>query len=513
MSEQPQKPPRTALQIAKGNWYKSHSLEVNRSKLIKQILAGKRSPSMRTLKKYGLLDDTNGDCPTVKVPNKPKFRIIDNFTTKPDVINVVAVNKITPTVPFDPATAATTGKDISNWCMTELPKMQKSDGAFRTAKTITDYAKVPFKLNEMRGQPYDENANVLPLFMDAHGTIKALETYKTRVELKAATKSKFLKALLFILQNYPKFLNINKDLIKVYEAEMQRLGGEGDAELMANKEVRFVWSYLRRLVREFYGADSYEYLMMLIYSEIHARDNLALMMAYKPEDMSNEKTNYLYLDREREKATVFLNYYKTVQQYGKQGVVLRKHTYDLIVKLHPDDSKTSLFPTKSDKLSSWVVSFFKKIPQLKDEGIGITYLRHSIVSSALAELNPNDPDYAKKVQALAAKTMHNVKSQQRHYLHPLKDGNGNPINIDQYAFDKAYDEPTIAGQNINEGGAEEEEVGSRPARRLEPIVEAPDPKDLPMPSTKLLKPKSRRNTRAKELLKVATRKSARLSKK
>jgi hypothetical protein len=134
---------------------------------------------------------------------------------------------------------------------------------------------------------------------------------------------------------------------------------------------------------------------------------------------------------------------------------------------------------------------------VKNEGIGITYFRHSLVSSALAQISKSDPLYGKKVAELALKTYHSVKSQQRSYLTPLKDGNNKLVTIDQYAFEKAYDEPTIAGENINEAGDQDDEVGSK----LAPI-----PESLPKP-----KKKPATNTRKKNVVPVVvpTRKSAR----
>lgn len=134
----------------KNAYYKANSFAINKAKLIKAIIDGKRSPSLKTLKKFGLLDDdVDGKCNTITINNKPKYRILNDLTTKPDVINVVAKNIISPPQVFNPATAEVTGKDISNWCRQDEEALFK-DGKMRSSKTINDYSALPYKLSLIR---------------------------------------------------------------------------------------------------------------------------------------------------------------------------------------------------------------------------------------------------------------------------------------------------------------------------------------------------------------------------
>ena len=473
---------------AKNAYYKANAIAINRARILKELLSGKRSPSLKTLARYDLIDEGSDGSKTVVVPNKPRFKIVNDIQTKPDVINVISQNIITPTKQYDPTNAKVIGKDISNWVVTVVSTMKKGDGKVRADKTIVDYAKVPYNLSKIRGEKYDENANIKGQFMNADETIeriKANSTWKS-----TGSQSKFIKSMLFIMKNYPPFKDIiHPDVIKIYEAADQHLEGIAKAAQLQKKNNTpiFVWSYVRRCVREHFGVNSYEYLMVLMFNEIIARDDLGLTMAYTPGDMDSDKKNYLYLDRPHTRATVFLNTYKTEGAYGKHAIVLKKYTYDVIVALHPDDTKTTLFPFT--KLSKWIGETFKKIPQLKDENIGVRYIRHSIISSALLDIAANDPEYAQKVQALAAKSYHTIKAQQQSYLSPLKDGNGKRLAVDTKAFTKAYDDVTMMITGDEPDSDDDEEITSKPARLQaihEDIPVAPKPKALPQPSQKLV---------------------------
>ena len=467
----------------KNAYYKANSAAINKAKLIKQLVSGSRSPSLKTLAKYNLLDDdTDGKCPQVVIPNRPKFRILDNFT-KPDTIVIKPQNIITPTQMYDLANTNVTGKAISDWVLTVCSTLPKSDGRIRSKKTLLDYANLPYRLSEIREQDYDENKNITTYFMNANETIQAILNW---LPWSASTKGKFLQGILYLTQNFPPLKAvIHPDVIKIYEAEQQKQNAVGSAEQLQRKNANpvFIWSYIRRMVREKYGINSYEYLMILLFNQVHSRDDLAMTMAYKPADMTSDKVNYLLLDRPHKRATVFLNTYKTESIYGKQVIILNKSTYDVIAHLHPDDTENELFPmAKSNKLGVFIGKTFRNIPQLANEKIGIRYLRHSLVSSALFDIKPSDPDYGKKVAELAAKTFHTVKAQQHSYLSPLKDGKGKILTIDNTAFKKNYDEVTELRTGDEPDDSDSEEVSSKPRKEaLMRIAEEPPKKKKPVP--------------------------------
>ena len=64
---------------AKNAYYKANTIAVNRARIIKELLNGTRSPSIKTLAKYGLLDEGSDGSKTVVVPNKPRFKIVNDI--------------------------------------------------------------------------------------------------------------------------------------------------------------------------------------------------------------------------------------------------------------------------------------------------------------------------------------------------------------------------------------------------------------------------------------------------
>ena len=486
-NEEPADKTKKKYRSTKNAYYMANAVAINKAKLIKALVAGKRSPSLATLERYGLLDkNADGYCPVVTIPNRPKFKVLDNFA-KPDIIVVRPQNIITPTQIYDDSNTEITGKQITSWILTKLSTIPKADGKVRSAKTIGDYSRICYNLSAIRGKPYDENDNILAYFKNATETIEKVKQHQIWIP---ATQAKFLGGMLCVMQNFEPLKNaLRPDIITIYNAAFQTLSGIGSAAQLQRKENTrfFIWSYIRKCVRDFYGAESYQYLVVLLYQEILGRDDMGMTMAYKSEDTLDESKNYLFLDREHKKATAILNVYKTSGAYGKDITVLKHHTYNLIVTLHPDNSKKTLFPFKS-KLSKWIISFFAEIPQLKDEHISIRYIRKSVISSALYEIKESDPNFSKKIQDLAEKAHHSIKAQQQSYKAKLKDGNGKPIDVERYIPKKAYDEPTLTNVNINEAaGDEEEEISSskKPKRceALMKIAEEP-PKKVVVPVRK-----------------------------
>ena len=190
-----------------------------------------------------------------------------------------------------------------------------------------------------------------------------------------------------------------------------------------------------------YGQVSYENLIIQLYDQMVGRDDFQLKMAYKPDDMTDPvRTNYLLLDRGRKEAAVCMNSYKTVGRYGKAVYRLTNSLAQLITKLHPNDNAEYLFPLEKTKLSSFLIDLLKKIDLFKnEERLGIKYLRHSLVSTKLMQIKPDDPNYTDKVVALAENAMHSVKMQET-YTSPLKDAKGKLLNNSSGEMCSVFDE-------------------------------------------------------------------------
>ena len=121
---------------------------------------------------------------------------------------------------------------------------------------------------------------------------------------------------------------------------------------------------------------------------------------------------------------------------------------DIIIKLHPNDNAKRLFPEQDAKLSSYIINMLKNIDLFKDEpGLGVKYLRHSLVSTKLMQIKSNDPNYTKKVVELAEKAMHSVKMQET-YTSPLKDAKGKLLNNENNEMYDVFDELTQEFENV-----------------------------------------------------------------
>ncbi|KAJ1627969.1 hypothetical protein T492DRAFT_841954 [Pavlovales sp. CCMP2436] len=121
---------------------------------------------------------------------------------------------------------------------------------------------------------------------------------------------------------------------------------------VANAEIKktktcFTWDAIRDAVILNFDNESFESLMVQIYDEIVGRDDLALIMAYNINEVTDDK-NYLLLDRTK----------KTLK--------------------------------KGDKLSKFIMDTFKQIPFLQNEP---------------------SPSYAEQVARLAELSMHSVAMQ------------------------------------------------------------------------------------------------------
>ena len=234
---------------------------------------------------------------------------------------------------------------------------------------------------------------------------------------------------------------------------------------------------------------------------------------------TEKKKNYVILDRTDKKATFLLQDFKTVETQGAQAIALDTQTVNLVIKLHPDDSQKTLFPPSiqknQQKLGSWICGQLKKIPLFANENININYLRHSLVSSAVARISKTDKDRPRKLLDLANRAMHTIGSQKK-YINDLKDENGKIIHIDPETA-RDFDRMTTVIEG-NDGTVEEgEEVSSGKGKA--PLNATP--KKLPVIPEKVatkVKPvedvaeSSGAATRRQALLKAAepVRKSARI---
>jgi hypothetical protein len=452
--------------IEKRAKYEASKNDIQRNRIVKQLerLAkgdiSARKPSVSTLKKYGLYNEKEKTITINEKYKTPKINYVDiEPTTTTQTINIVRKQSIKPVEEYDTNNTIINGSEIKDWVFTVLSSEKMKSNNVRSKKTLDLYANTPRNLFRIYDIKYNENVNILSYFNNVDETLKKIESYdkwKT-----AATKSKNMSGILFLMQNYPPLEKvISKEIIDKYDTQYKAYGNTGKAEQLQatkNKPI-FEWSVIRKATLAHYKYPkqiTYQALIILLYNDVIARDDFGCLMAYSPDEV-NPTDNFCLIDRKKKTAELILNKYKTSGSYREQKIKLSKDTVNAIFKLHPNDNKEQLFPNK--KLGKFISDTFKAVPLLKDEKINIKYLRHSIISSALARIKPSDPNGAKKIEELANKSFHKVSTQNT-YLSPLKHADGTPFTVDPNIA-KEYDTiTTVYNEDIED---DEEEITSKP---------------------------------------------------
>ena len=411
--------------------YHKNKEAYNLAKIAKGLLAKERKVRVDTIEKYKL---KKKDDNTYIIPRKSKLKIdYDNVRAEapPPVINVVVENTPSNIENYDLANNLCNGKQYKDWVATKLSKMPKRVGGdeVRGKREIQEYFKIPDLLFKLHKTTYDENKDFSPWVKNSTELLQLVDTVSTWKS--PGTKSKFLGRILFIMKMFPPLQHrVSKDVYTIYDNQYNKY--EGLAKAIQRKRTTetpiFNWNVIKDYVKKEYGVYSYEYLLIALYDEMIARDDFQLNMAYHGNEMTDPKKNYLLLERSKKICAIYMNSFKTVGRYGKLVYQLSPSLMKIIEKLHPIDEAKFLFPFQENKLSEFLIKTLRKIDLFKNEpGLGVKYLRHSLVSTKLYQIKKNDPDYADKVSALADQAMHSVKMQDT-YTSPLKGATGKVIH-------------------------------------------------------------------------------------
>lgn len=455
---------KTEKKLYKKAWYEKNKAAVQLARITKGLENNNRKVRASTLKKYNIKYDEEKN--EIQIPKKYKPLSLKYNDVKveppPAVINVVVGTENAPIEQYDFENNLFNGKQYKDWVATILTKMPKRLGSddVRGVREIQEYFKIPDMLFKFHKEKYDETKDLTPWIRDTTDLIEKIDNHTS---FKAdATKSKFLGRILFLTKNYPPLKNrINKDIYTVLDAQYNNWEGKAKAGQRDKTKTTpiFSWDVIKSEVFKKYGKISYEALIIMLYDELIGRDDFNLNMAYKPDEMVNAKDNYFLLERKKKLSAIYMNNYKTVGRYGKLAFKLSKPITDLVMKLHPNDTAKTLFPMEKTKLSSFLIDLLKNIDLFKDEpGLGVKYLRHSLVSTKLMKLDNKDPDYTNKVVDLAEKAMHSVARQET-YTSPLKNAKGKLINNESGEMYDIFDELTQEFDNLTQ---EEVRVGEKP---------------------------------------------------
>jgi hypothetical protein len=222
--------------------------------------------------------------------------------------------------------------------------------------------------------------------------------------LSLNSKKHLMQTIVFLIDKMG--IKLPKETIDFYKNKFEILKEESKQKTndLTEENIIGYYDYLQ-LVKNKFGMNSKEYLIVSIYREVIVRDNFDFkIITNKNED--NGKDNFLLLPRSAN-ATIILNNYKTFKKYGKKEIQLSNDINDL-VRLYIKNNKVN----KNDLLfgkEKLTQDISKMNKQIGIKG-GINTTRKIAVSSGLKA----DDSIETRV-ALANKSMHSVNTQQSVY--------------------------------------------------------------------------------------------------
>ena len=414
------------------DYYKRNKSKVQKERIASGIINGTRTPSKATLEKYGFEVKNN----KVVIPQKRKYVTTQSNTedTSPDVINVV-VNREPRIRQYNTSNILLNGKEMKDFVTTKLNTMpQKGPGTAPLSDTeISNYSKVPNVIFMLYGvEPYDPLVDLTPMVSDP---LKLIEVADKKPTWGNGSKARFLARILKLARVFEPMgavIRPNEDKYNILDDKFRVWSGTALSKQLTTSAASkfYVWDVMKDAVILHYGYETYESLMVQLYEEVIGRDDLALTMAYKPTDVTTD-ANYLLLNRTKKTAEVILNKYKNANSMRAVTFKLSTKLAKLIIVLKPNNKTKTLFPIEGAKLKSFITDTFKNIAFLYEKGAsGIRYIRHSLISTKLMELDENSSTYHDDKAELAKKSMHALRTQQN-YKSLLIDKENNIIDTRQ----------------------------------------------------------------------------------
>ena len=222
---------------------------------------------------------------------------------------------------------------------------------------------------------------------------------------KLNTKKNVLESVLFCLDNFD--IKISSELRTKYQ------NFYGKIKLMSNDELNdkqnnddhsiITWKEYESKIKNRFGIQSKEYLMISLYGECNARDDFDLYIIDDIESVKDDITKN-YLVRENNFFTICMQHYKTSKNKNPIFIQLSTELNILLttyIKLNKIEY--SLFPTKNGINSPFISAMNKKI----DVTGSINTIRHIIISS---NLNSNSITPEERVD-LANNSFHSINTQ------------------------------------------------------------------------------------------------------
>lgn len=243
--------------------------------------------------------------------------------------------------------------------------------------------------------------------------LKTVEQSKKAEPYSTNSIKGFLQVILKLIDIYGKGLHLSVAAKKLYKDEFEKFKLQSNIESENKLTTETVMNFNDYLetIKEKYGEESKEYLIINFYKIAGFRDDISFFVVKEKPKVMDDKINYLIVPKLKTKNTqILLNQYKTVKKYGSKIIDVGKDDSKLIrnyIDNNEIEYNSYLFKTQS--LSKTISNLNKKI------GLNITIntIRHMLVSTALM-----DDDKVKDLNARLAlsNTMnHSIATSTRTY--------------------------------------------------------------------------------------------------
>jgi len=243
----------------------------------------------------------------------------------------------------------------------------------------------------------------LECIMDNY-TEELIEKFRDEYENKHSLRTNF-QGMLKIASDY-EYCVIADETLQLLRDAFQTIMMEERA-YAATKTLRETLPYdkIKELVAEQFGSISQEYLLILLYEQVHARDDFGKIIIVKSMDLTDpdfkqhtkngkdKQASYIvWPDLQGDDATLHLNYYKTHRNYGSKRFKLRPYIVSLMRQLgikhgqyliaNPSDPSRLKPVDRSLKLNKYLNKILSKSSIGKNylKGGPINFLRHSIIT-------------------------------------------------------------------------------------------------------------------------------------
>lgn len=354
---------------ASKNYYGKNKEEIQRRRLYKDIISGKRTNlTQEVIEKYDIRFDASGN---IIIPQEygPQTEVVCETVQKEYKLD-------------RPVTLT----QVYNFFETEY---RTKDGAKPSVNTIkTKYKQLGTVLRKALDIEIDnDSTDVIPLVKDAQRLLKGItDNYENQ-----NTRVLQIEKVLTAVDNYlPLKEQLDEKVIQLYRrASREARGDQVEKSINDTQTLKvYDWSQVKQLVKKDKGAESVEYLYLLTYEYVPVRDELLGLPLFK----SDEIGNYAKLNRTGIK--VILRDYKTKTKYEDREYVLPRGLSGKLFDTLGSDSRV-LFPKDIHTRIKAVLDkyiFFPFGPNAENHQYAFsTGLRHTLVAYRNSDANPGLP--------------------------------------------------------------------------------------------------------------------------